>query len=402
MPKLAGMEQCTGCSACIAACPISCIKMVRDEEGFLQPVVGSECVGCGKCELACPIINGAAGHSADGQMALAAVTGDECVWRNSSSGGAFSCLCEAFAAEKQNAETVVYGAAMDFPNVKHIRCSSDDIAPLRKSKYVQSDKGLTFRQVKDDLKAGRRVIFSGTPCEIAGISSYLGALSNSESLLLVDFICHGAGSPSVFEACMGKASSEMGEVVDYGFRCKRPIAGNYERYLSMYKYLDKNSSIKLKYVRMDDYNRLFLNQACLRRSCMERCHFRDRKRYSDVTLADCNGKSVLYPEHDDGRGWSTVVGNTKKGRALMMQLSTMMSVFPTTPDDVARFNPLFDHTTPGNPRRNLFFQRFLSGDDLGYLVDEFGVPKSIKTDILIHIPRRIKKVAKRFLAAVRG
>lgn len=401
MPNLASRDLCTGCTACAAACPKLCIKMERDEEGFLQPSVGDACVGCGACERACPIVSGAVGNSSDGQVAVAAVAHDGELWRRSSSGGAFSCLCDAFSQMDERAVTVVYGAAMDFPSVRHVRCEMPDIAPLRKSKYVQSDKDSTFRQVREDLKAGRRVLYSGTPCEIAGLRTYLGKLSGSRNLLLVDLICHGAGSPAVFESCMERASNGFGKVIDYEFRCKRSVMGNYERYLSMYKYLDKCLNAKTKYVRVDDYNKLFLNQACLRRSCMESCRFRNRKRFGDITLADLNGKGELYPAHDDGRGWSSIVGNTEKGRAVISRLSDAMEVYPSSPDDVARYNPLFDHTTPGNPRRDEFFARYTDGDDLGELVNEFGLHASLKSSVLIFVPRAFKRFVKRVVRAVK-
>lgn len=395
MPNLADKDCCTGCTACAAACPKSCIIMERDEEGFLQPMIGGACIGCGICERVCPIMSKAVGNSVEGQVAVAAVARDGELWQASSSGGAFSCLCEAFAQMGEEADTVVYGVAMDFPMVKHVRCEMPNMAPLRKSKYVQSDKGSTFKQVREDLMAGCRVLYSGTPCEIAGLSSYLGKLCDSESLLLVDLICHGAGSPAVFESCMERASAELGEIVDYRFRCKRSVMGNYERYLSMYKYMDKYLTAKAKYVRVDDYNKLFLNQACLRRSCMESCRFRNRERFGDITLADLNGKGDLYPEHDDGRGWSSVVGNTEKGRRVMAALLPMMEVYPSSPDDVARFNPLFDHTTPGNPKRDDFFRRFISGDNLGELVAEYGVRRSVKSELPLLIPRSVKVLLKK-------
>lgn len=401
MPELAGRERCTGCTACAAVCLVSCIRMERDDEGFLQPAAGDACIGCGACERVCPILNGIEGNAVDGQEAVAAVCRDEGLWQKSTSGGAFTCLCEEFAAMAPGVETVVYGASMQFPEVRHVRCEASDVAPLRKSKYVQSDKGDALRRVRDDLKAGRRVVFSGTACEVAALYSYLGGLAQSEDILLVDLVCHGAGSPAVFERCMERASARMGEVTGYEFRCKRPVAGNYERYLSMYKYLDKCLNAKTKYVRVDEYNRLFLSQACLRRSCMERCRFRDRRRFGDVTLADLNGKGDLYPEFDDGRGWSTIVGNTDKGRFVIARLGGSMEVLPSSPDDVARYNPLFDHTTPGNPRRDEFFARFVAGDDLGGLIDEYGLRPPAKAALMMHVPRGIKSAIKRVLRVVR-
>lgn len=402
MPSLAGRDRCTGCTACAAICPVSCIKMRSDEEGFLQPIVGDSCVGCGACERKCPVINGVQGNPTNGQQAVSAITRDEDLWQSSTSGGAFTCLCEAFAEMDPSVETVVYGASMIFPHVQHVRCEASDVSPLRKSKYVQSDKANSLRSVRDDLIAGRRVVFSGTACEVAGAYSYLGRLAKSERLLLVDLICHGAGSPAVFESCMAKASEKLGKVTDYEFRCKRPVAGNYERHLSMYKYLDRHLNAKTRYVRIDDYNKLFLNQVCLRRSCAEKCRFRNRKRFGDVTLADLNGKAALFPSHDDGRGWSTIVGNTSKGRYLISRLPQWMDVYPLTPDDVARYNPLFDHTTPGNPRRDEFFDRYVQGDDLGDLVSEFGLHTSLKSEIMIHVPRTLKMMVKRVLGVMRG
>lgn len=376
--------------------------MKRDEEGFLQPVVGDGCIGCGACEKKCPVINGIQGNPTNSQQAVAAVTRDELLWQSSTSGGAFTCLCEAFAEMDPSIETVVYGASMMFPHVQHMRCEATDVSPLRKSKYVQSDKGNSLRNVRDDLIAGRRVVFSGTACEVAGAYSYLGKLAKSDRLLLVDMVCHGVGSPAVFESCMARASDELGKVVDYEFRCKRAIVGNYERHLSRYKYLDKHLNTRTRYVRIDDYNRLFLNQVCLRRSCAERCMFRNRKRFGDVTLADLNGKGALFPGHDDGRGWSTVIGNTDKGRNLISRLSQWMDVYPSSPDDVACYNPLFDHTTPGNPRRDEFFAKYVRGDDLGDLVSAFGLHSSLKSEIMIHIPHGLKMAVKRALRVVRG
>lgn len=392
MPRLAGRDMCTGCSACLAACPRGCISMVRDEEGFPQPSVGDGCVECGRCSRICPLLSGARGNSVKGQLAVAAIAKDDRVWESSASGGAFTCACEAFAAMDPDAETVVYGAEMVFPKVAHRRHHVSDMEPLRRSKYVQSDMGTAFRDVRSDLRAGRRVVFSGTPCQVAGLTAYLGAESSSPGLLLVDLICHGVGSPSFFEACMAEESERHGEVVGYSFRNKVPFVGNYERYLSRYEYLDR-----YRYERMDDYNKMFLSQLCLRRSCAERCPFRTRERFGDVTLADLNGKGTLFPELDDPRGWSSVVASTDKGRDVLSRLGESMEVLASSPDDVARFNPLFERTTPGNPQRDEFFSAWIGGADIESLVRRFWKRPSARARLMRYVPYRVKATARRIL-----
>lgn len=394
MPKLARRDACTACTACMATCPRGCISMVRDDEGFLQPSVGEGCVECGACTRACPLLSGMRGNDSAGQVAVAAIAKDGSLWRESSSGGAFTCLCEAFASLDPSAETVVFGAAMEFPRVVHIERPSSNLSDLRRSKYVQSDMGDCLRAARHALRDGKRVVFSGTPCQVAGAASFLRGFAGGGRILLVDLICHGAGSPAVFERCMGEASARMGKVVGYSFRNKVSLVGNYERYLSKYEYLDRYLSVKTKDVLVDDYNQLFLSQLCLRRSCAENCPFRTRERFGDVTLADLNGKSVLFPDLADPRGWSTVVASTDVGREVVAKLTESMDVLESTPDDVARFNPLFERTTPGNPDRNAFFEDFCAGVACSELVERYAPRKANPVGFLLrHTPWSLKRAA---------
>lgn len=376
--------------------------MVRDDEGFPQPFIGDGCVECGACERTCPLLNDLRGNSVQGQEALAGIAKDQEVWETSSSGGAFSCVCECFSAMTPDRETVIYGAEMVFPRVEHRRHHISDMMSLRRSKYVQSDIGTTFRDVRADLGDGRRVVFSGTPCQVAGLKSYLGNTAASPDLLLVDLICHGVGSPAFFEACMDAESKKLGEVVGYSFRNKVPFVGNYERYLSRYEYLDRYRSTKIRYERIDDYNKMFLSQLCLRRSCAERCAFRTRERFGDVTLADLNGRAWLFPDLEDARGWSSIIANSDKGREVLSRLSEWMDVLATTPDDVARFNPLFERTTPGNPRREEFFADWAAGADVPMLVRKYWRRPPLVARLVRFVPHPVKIAVKRLLRSVRA
>lgn len=401
MPELAGRDCCTGCSACFAACPKRCIVMRRDAEGFLQPSVGDGCVECGSCTRACPLLNEIRGNAADGQLAVAAIAKDQDVWADSSSGGAFTCVCEAFAAMDEDAETVVFGAAMEFPKVVHRACPASDVSPLRRSKYVQSDMGDSFREVRSLLRAGKRVVFSGTPCQVAGLASFLGQRSSSKSLLLIDLICHGVGSPAVFESCMESVSARGGRVVGYSFRNKVPFLGNYERHLSRYEYLDRCLFKKDRYEVVDDYNKLFLSQLCLRRSCAERCPYRMRERFGDVTLADLNGRAHLYPDVEDPRGWSSIVANSEKGNTVVGLLSDCMSVYPSSPDDVARFNPLFERTTPGNPMRDEFFADWIAGASVERLLGTYWQKPPLVDRLARYVPHGARVVIKKIMHRLR-
>lgn len=193
MISILDKKKCCGCSACAQRCPKHCIKMIEDSEGFLYPKVdGDTCIDCGLCERVCPIQN--PGEDRVPLAVYAAKNPNEVIRRQSSSGGIFTILAEQIIDEGG----VVFGAAFnDKWEVEHSYVENkEQLVKFRGSKYVQSKIGESYKDAKSFLKEGRRVLFSGTPCQIAALKKYLR--KNYENLFTVDFICHGVPSPGVF------------------------------------------------------------------------------------------------------------------------------------------------------------------------------------------------------------
>lgn len=186
MQKIVDIEKCSGCHACFNICPKDCITMQENTEGFLYPVIDEElCVDCGMCKKACPVLSEYEGNSVG--KAYACINNKENTRMKSSSGGVFSLLAEYIL----NRGGVVFGAAFDEAlTVHHIEITHiDDLGKLRGSKYLQSRIENTYRKVKERLDAGVSVLFTGVPCQISGLKSYLGR--EYSNLYIQDLICYG-------------------------------------------------------------------------------------------------------------------------------------------------------------------------------------------------------------------
>lgn len=213
---------CCGCSACAQACPKGCITMQADGEGFLYPVIDENtCIACGACEHVCPIKNTSPEPTGEPD-AYAAYSKNTEQRLESSSGGVFSLLAEEIL---QNSG-VVFGAAMseDCRKAQHIAVErQEDLWKLRGSKYLQSEIGSTYRQAENALKQGRRVLFSGTPCEIEGLHRYLRR--EYENLLCVDLICHGVPSAKLWEKYVSYRENCAGAAAQRTFSDIKNMAG---------------------------------------------------------------------------------------------------------------------------------------------------------------------------------
>lgn len=335
MPELAKRDHCTGCTACTAVCPKDAITMEPDVEGFRYPVVAKDkCVGCGLCQRACPVLNPIAlTHT---PSACAAKSPDEASRMASTSGGVFTELARDVLARGG----AVFGAAYDDRfRVVHI-CAEDEtnLVRLRGAKYAQSDLVDSFREVKRRLDKGQPILFSGTPCQVLGLRSYLRW--DYDNLLLVDLVCHSVPSPLVWEKYLEYISAEK-TLTAVNLRCKDTGWSHYA-YSNRFDFSDGSSRLD----RSGDslYMKLFVGGQISRPSCTN-CPAKGYARGSDLTLGDFWGIWDIAPELDDDRGTSLVLIQTVKGRAAMSCLDT----HEVTLEEASRSNSAILRATAENP-----------------------------------------------------
>ena len=329
-------DRCCGCGACAAACPKSCISMETDAWGFPRPNVdASECVDCGRCVSACPVLSSC--HADKVCSVYWAKSKNDGELARSSSGGVFGLM----ASDVLASGGVVVGAAWkeDCHSVSHVVVDdASGLDAIMRSKYVQSTVPLgVYQGVRQAIKEGRRVLFSGTGCQVAGLRGYLGVYADSDLLLTVDVVCHGVPSPVLWDrwATYREASSGA-RLADVNMRSKTT---GWLSYSATYEYeAEKGSSPKVEssVFRDDWYFKAFLYNACLRPSCFT-CPAK-RACGSDVTLGDFWGVQSAHPEVDYSGGVSAVICNTEKGEAALKAISNMLDSGKSTFEKVLAGN----------------------------------------------------------------
>lgn len=320
MPQLCKDSLCTGCAACANACPHKAIEMQNDNRGFLHPILMKKnCIECKLCEKKCPSLRDEIRQNDFSPKVYAAWHTDKRTRLKSSSGGAFSALAEEII--KQNG--IVYGAAWDgCRKIKHIAVNSiKDLDLLKQSKYIPSQIGNAFAEVKEALKSGKRVLFSGTPCQIAGLYSFLGNYDLS-NLVTVDFICHGVPSPVVYNRYIDYIEKHYDKTIScVNFRDKR-LGVESNLLLNFYFSDGKEKNV---YFDKNSFYRGFVDGLFLRQSCYN-CSFNIFPRVSDISLSDYRGLGKSKPfDHlkDRNLGFSGVIVNTGKGQKLISSCSNL-------------------------------------------------------------------------------
>lgn len=349
---------CSGCAACANICPKNAITMTRDAEGFAYPKINADlCIKCGRCDAACPALNFKEKTVEALPATFAAIDPDEKIRRHSSSGGVFTALSEIILREGG----VVFGAAFDKNwHVFHTAARTlDELEKLRGSKYVQSQIGDVYRQVKDALKS-TKVLFSGTPCQCAGLKHFLGG--DNENLLTVDIICHGTPSPAVWENYIGEFGYAH-EVAHVNFRSKRNGWSVSHVEINFF-----DQGYYLRPLSQEIYGKLFLSGLSERPSC-HACKFRFPSGQSDLTLGDAWGIQKFAPDMFDNRGVSVVFIHTTKGANFLRQTKLIgrpVKFFDAAISNAALMIPLL-----ADERRENFFADFAKSDDKFAVMEKY-------------------------------
>ena len=359
-------HNCCGCAACVQACPKQCISFDEDEQGFRYPLVDENlCVDCGLCKKVCPVLN-----QADAKKPLkvyAAQNPNEAIRLKSSSGGIFTMLAEAVIDEGG----VVFGARFDKNwEVEHgYTETKEGLEAFRGSKYLQSGTENTYQQTKEFLKSGRKVLYSGTSCQIAGLKKFLR--KEYDNLFTVDVVCHGAPSPLVWRTYLqdlkkypkgtaGKKSvcsspNEVSVITGISFRDKSTgwkkfgfvlkgmsaTKANRNTFLSSVSTEEKHDVLLHETLDKNLFMKVFLKNLCLRPSCSS-CPAKSGKCGSDISLADYWGIENHHPEWDDDKGTSLVLVNSEKGSYVFNNLG--IKSITTTYEEGFSGNPSIEHS----------------------------------------------------------
>lgn len=308
MNNVGEVENCAGCYACANVCPKECIIYRQDEKGFSYPIIDyNKCINCGRCLKACAQVKDVQKSLPKISYALKHKSAQ--VRFNSTSGGAFTVISDYIL----DSQGLVYGATMkENYNVEHIvvhNKSQRDL--LRKSKYLQSDLSNIYKDVLEKLKSGKKVLFTGTPCQVAGLKTFLN--KDYDNLFTCDVICHGVPSKDVFKQYIKlKENENKQQVESLDFRTKK---------------FGQKAAINIKfnekeYVRIfetDEFGVLFTGGYIMRDSCYN-CKYATKERVSDITIGDFWGIDKIVPDFDDNKGVSMVLINTDKGKLIFKSI----------------------------------------------------------------------------------
>lgn len=358
MIKIDNKYNCCGCAACVQVCPQQCIEFSEDIHGFRYPSVHLEtCVDCHLCEKVCPVINQSVPKTPLAVYAAKNINDD--VRMSSSSGGIFTSIAEAVIKEGG----VVFGARFDENwEVRHSYAHSmNDLSPFKGSKYLQSIIGQSYVDAKQFLDNGRQVLFTGTPCQIAGLKKFLR--KDYINLTTVDLVCHGVPSPLVWRSYLDYVRNiNVGyEITDISFRSK--ISG-WKKYsiLISGRLQDTDSHNKIILQETIDenlYMKIFLHNLCLRPSCFA-CPSKSGKSYSDITLADFWGIEDIIPDLYDSKGVSMVMVNSDKGLNLFQNLHVLKE--QSSYESAIKYNSCIELNVEENKFVSKFWELFSTGD----------------------------------------
>lgn len=342
-------EKCSGCFACYNACPAGAISMLLNDEGFYYPSINSNCVKCGRCFDVCNIEKKDVIYPINNDTDIFYVQTSDEIRKLSSSGGFFYILAK-YVLERQG---IVFGAAFsrEDQEIRHVSTDQTELERICRSKYVQSNIGETYREIKSQLITGRLVLFSGTPCQVHALKHYLG--KEYSNLILADFVCHGVPSVSFFKDTLSNMEKKHdAKIIDVTFREKDK---GWRKQVTKF-YFD-NGDIETAASSTFYHYYLFLHNYTLRKSCFT-CSY-PRNHASDLTIWD-----AWTIKNDDDKGTSAVALNSDTGKKVFSTLRNTINITGSPKAD-NYFLCFKEHSTLKSYRRGLrgrkrFFSYYIS------------------------------------------
>ncbi|MBE6837425.1 MAG: 4Fe-4S dicluster domain-containing protein [Ruminococcus sp.] len=347
------IDKCTACEACANICPVNIIEFCEDKEGFRYPSIDSEkCIGCNACVKICPVLKNPekrtllrkcyGGYALDNNVVL-----------ESSSGGIFTCIVNWFLKKYENGKYVGVVWNDDFTSAKYIITDNyDELSRIRVSKYVQARKGNIYQNVKNELDKGKHVLFSGCPCEVAGLKSFLK--KDYDKLFTIDFVCKGPTSEKVFREYI-KSVSKNRKVISMNMRVvgERPWIPQWMR-------IEFDNSKKIfRPFYSTVLGRTF--QIFQRKSCFS-CNFCGENRYSDLTLGDFHGVDTNKKYYNPD-GTSEIIVNTPKGETIVDEIQCDTYLEEVLYSEIAAHNPCVEKPN-SKPLMRDVFGKYLSEKNL--------------------------------------
>lgn len=378
MISITDKHNCCGCGSCQQICPVSCITMKSDVEGFCYPETDTDkCINCNLCEKSCPVIGPVVKKEPENSYYSYSLIED--IRKKASSGGLFQTIADWVI----DSGGIVFGARFDKQwNVIHdYSDKSEVVTAFCGSKYLQSRIGDCYKLAKAFLEDAKTVLFSGTPCQIHGLKRFLK--KEYKNLITIDFVCHGVPSPAIWQSYLDftakKSGIDINRISSINFRDKSTGWKNYSLTIKDYQKCIASTSF-----RQDSYMQLFLRNYILRPSCYN-CKFKDGTNVSDITLGDFWGVSDVLPEIDDNKGLSIVLANTSKGTDILSEIKSIV-INPLALQDCIYRNPSYNSSSSEPVDRNTFWNSFYQKEYLGAL----SFLKSIQPSAFSLMKHRIK------------
>lgn len=385
-------KKCTGCGICSLKCPKKCITLEENKEGFLYPKIDEKkCIKCGLCKKTCP--NNTEIEKFHGKFYMA-INKDEEILKNSSSGGAFSVLASYILSNNG----IVIGAYNDSKkrNLYHIVIDNvNDLYKIRGSKYYQSSILNVMSIIKENLKIGKFVLFSGTACQIAALKMYLNRIDLSK-LYTVDVLCHGVANRKIINYYLESQEKKFNKkIIDYKFRIKDEKIGWHSGGGTKMKLYFEDGTTYIDEKEVDTFFMAFNKNVILRESCYE-CNYCGENRVSDFTLGDFWGATEKrVTDEMQKKGVSVMTINTKKAENLYDYIDSHMILTEIDKEEVIPYNLAFEKPNQKPIERDYFFNTLEKNNNFEKTVRYVYRKNYIKNKIKSLLGKKIVEILKR-------